>query len=175
MTTLSKRATPRQAMVLRMIEGACRNAAHAHPGQILDDRLARSIAKRAAGTLTSAWGAVLAAPPVRSEGGSVEPANGPLPGTGRTISGSGGSVAKNLRSRPGARQRSQWRAPLQLLRAAIESAVEEAVLRGELGRWMVAGRRSSGGNRNCGQQMAATAKHTRGCVLPPPPQIIGFG
>lgn len=114
-----------------MIEGACRNAAHAHPGQILDDRLARSIAKRAAGTLTSAWGAVLAVPLVWSEGGSVELANGPLPGTGRTLSGSGGSVANSYDSRPGARQRSQWRAPLQLLHKAIEIAVRDATIRGE--------------------------------------------
>src|SRR5260221_505732 len=68
MTSLYKRATPRQAMVLRMIEGAVKNAAHAHPGRTIDDRMARSIAKLAAGTLTSQWGSVLAAPRARSEG-----------------------------------------------------------------------------------------------------------
>lgn len=67
MASLYKRATPRQAQVLRMIEGACRNARDAHPGRPLDDMMIRSIAKRAAGTLTSQWGAVLAASE-RSEG-----------------------------------------------------------------------------------------------------------
>lgn len=45
-----------------MIEGAVVNAGHAHPEYSIDRRLARSIAKRAAGTLTSQWGSVLAAP-----------------------------------------------------------------------------------------------------------------
>lgn len=114
-----------------MIEGACRNAAHAHPGQILDDRLARSIAKRAAGTLTSAWGAVLAVPPVRSEGESVEVIDGQPTETRELANGFRGSVANSCYSRPGARQNHQWRAPLQLLRAVIENAVGEAILRGE--------------------------------------------
>ncbi len=66
MTTLSKRATPRQALLLRMVEGACRNAMHAHSGAVLDDKMCRSIAKRAAGTLAAQWAAVLAAPAVRT-------------------------------------------------------------------------------------------------------------
>lgn len=62
MTTLSKRATLRQARVLRMIEGAVKNALDAHPdyATMPRDKLARSIAKRAAGTLTAAWPDVLA-------------------------------------------------------------------------------------------------------------------
>ncbi len=67
MTTLRNRATPRQAVVMRMIEGAVRNAAHAHPGWNLTEKMARSISKRATGTLTSAWGSVLAAPQAPSE------------------------------------------------------------------------------------------------------------
>ena len=60
MVTLSKRATPSQQRILRIIEGAVLNAADAH--QIKrDERMARSIAKRAAGTLSSQWPDVLAA------------------------------------------------------------------------------------------------------------------
>ena len=63
MTSLYRRATPRQKKVLLMIEGACHNAAHAHPKWEFDPRLATSIAKRAAGTLTAQWPDVLAASP----------------------------------------------------------------------------------------------------------------
>lgn len=59
-------------MVYRMIEGACRNTISAHPNAILNAQLARSIAKRAAGTLTSGWRRVLAAPLVWSEGDSAQ-------------------------------------------------------------------------------------------------------
>lgn len=61
MTTLSHRATPAQHYILRAVAGAVRNVAHVHPGWITDPRAAGSIAKRATGTLTSQWGAVLAA------------------------------------------------------------------------------------------------------------------
>ena len=62
MATLYHRATPSQRLVLRMIEGAVKNAFHAHPdlSKIPLDKLARSIAKRAAGTLTAQWPEVLA-------------------------------------------------------------------------------------------------------------------
>lgn len=75
MTTLSKRATPAQRMVLRMVEGAVRNAGHHHPHWGLDDRIARSIAKRAAGTLTAQWLEVLAAsgPSDKANGDSLAP------------------------------------------------------------------------------------------------------
>lgn len=60
MTTLYKRATPSQARILRAVEGAIKNAHDAH-GREFDRRFARSIAKRAAGTLTAQWPEVLAA------------------------------------------------------------------------------------------------------------------
>jgi hypothetical protein len=121
MTTLYNRATPRQAVVLRMIEGAVRNAAHAHPNQPLDDRMARSIAKRAAGTLTAQWAAVLAAPRARSEGESENGKNRTAAGAiqlrnrsgrvGPTSGGSGPRDASEL----------QWRVPLHLLHKSIAS------------------------------------------------------
>src|ERR1700676_1608974 len=66
MTTLSKRATPAQNTVMRMIGGACLNAATAHPDWEFDPRLVASISKRATGTLTGQWPEALA----RSKGGS---------------------------------------------------------------------------------------------------------
>jgi hypothetical protein len=59
-TSLYRRATPAQALVLRMIEGAVKNAADAHPEMNLAPQHRRSIAKRAAGTLTAQWPEVLA-------------------------------------------------------------------------------------------------------------------
>ena len=59
MPSLYGRATPAQAKVLRIIEGAAFNAADAH-GVPRDTWMARSIAKRAAGTLTAQWPEVLA-------------------------------------------------------------------------------------------------------------------
>lgn len=56
-------------MVLRMVEGSVRDAAHCH-GIVLTDRFTRSIAKRAAGTLTAGWRDVLAAPMTPSARGS---------------------------------------------------------------------------------------------------------
>ena len=54
MTSLYKRASVRQARILKIVEGACRNAAHAHGEAVLPKNFARSVAKRAAGTLTAA-------------------------------------------------------------------------------------------------------------------------
>jgi len=54
MSTLSKRATPLQKQMLRIIEGAVMNAHHAHPGSdITIEHFARSVAKRAVGTLSA--------------------------------------------------------------------------------------------------------------------------
>ncbi len=60
MATLYKRATPAQRRILRVVEGAVLNAADAH-GRPRDRYIARSIAKRAAGTLSAQWAEVLAA------------------------------------------------------------------------------------------------------------------
>jgi hypothetical protein len=60
MVTLAKRATPSQHRILRIIEGAVLNASDAHR-LARDEQMARSIAKRATGTLTAQWPEVLAA------------------------------------------------------------------------------------------------------------------
>jgi len=62
MTTLYKRASPQQAQALRIIAGSVLNANDAHPGkyQGVDTRFARSVAKRATGTLFAQMADVLA-------------------------------------------------------------------------------------------------------------------
>lgn len=72
MATLYNRATPSQRRLLRIIEGAVKNACDAHPQKQVDARFARSISKRAAGTISAQWPELLAAkePPCRATGGS---------------------------------------------------------------------------------------------------------
>lgn len=60
MVTLAKRASPSQARILRIVEGAVLNASDAH-AMPRNEQFARSIAKRATGTLTAQWPEVLAA------------------------------------------------------------------------------------------------------------------
>jgi len=62
MTALYKRASPQQAQALRIIAGAVLNTNDAHPGkyQGIDARFARSVAKRATGTLFAQMADVLA-------------------------------------------------------------------------------------------------------------------
>lgn len=76
MASLYKRATPSQTRILRIVEGAVRNAAHAHQGVTVPNTFARSVAKRAAGTLTAGWPEVLAAKLTPSNR-SVGRVNGP--------------------------------------------------------------------------------------------------
>jgi len=61
MASLYKRATLSQVRILRAVEGAVKNAADAHSCDTLPRNFARSVAKRAAGTLTAQWPDVLAA------------------------------------------------------------------------------------------------------------------
>lgn len=127
MSSLYKRATLRQAVVLRMIEGAVRNAAHAHPGGRIDDEsIAPSISKRAAGTLTAAWPAVLAAPRVRSDGAREQRHSPGAADAGQTFTGAGNTgVLPFCHDRRGA-SRVSWRAPVRLLHRAIGNACSDA-------------------------------------------------
>lgn len=65
MATLYKRATPSQARILRAVAGAVKNVGDAHPEYGFNEYMARSIAKRACGTLTAQWPDVLAAKSVK--------------------------------------------------------------------------------------------------------------
>ena len=61
MATLYKTATPLQKRMLKIIEGAVINTYHAHKEKpISPERFARSVAKRAVGTLTAQMQDVLA-------------------------------------------------------------------------------------------------------------------
>lgn len=62
MTSLYKRANGPQFRMLAIVAGAVLNAAYHHPGKPVDKRFARSVAKRAVGTLSAQWAEVLAAP-----------------------------------------------------------------------------------------------------------------
>lgn len=65
MTSLYKRASPPQARILRAVAGAVKNVGDAHPEYGLNEYMARSIAKRACGTLTAQWPDMLAAKSVK--------------------------------------------------------------------------------------------------------------
>jgi hypothetical protein len=71
MATLWNRATPPQYRMLRAIAGAVRNTAHAHQLE-MPKNFARSVAKRATGTLTAQWPDVLAATSQRRQEGRVK-------------------------------------------------------------------------------------------------------
>ncbi len=61
MSSLWKRASPREVKVLRIIAGAVLNTNDAHPGRyVVDAKFARGVAKRAVGTLSAQWSGVLA-------------------------------------------------------------------------------------------------------------------
>lgn len=95
MTSLYKRASIRQRRVLRIIEGAVRNAAHAHPECNLLPTFARSVAKRATGTLTAQWPDVLALPREASDSANAKLHGGARAPDGdigfHRLSGRGGS------------------------------------------------------------------------------------
>ena len=94
MASLYKRATPAQHLVLRMVEGAVKNAFDVHPqGSCSVEYLARSIAKRAAGTLTAGWPDVLA----RAQAGSDGLAN--------TVPSARPAASDLLEGRPGVQAR----------------------------------------------------------------------
>ncbi len=122
MVPLRNRATPAQNMILRMIEGACQNAADAHPTLKFDRRLIRSIGKRAAGTLTSQWGAVLARSKVGSESaGSIGSAASTTEPTTPAIVARGAS-------------RWSWRTPLWVLHRTLSDEIGDARRNGDLER-----------------------------------------
>jgi hypothetical protein len=80
MTSIARRATPSQARIMRAVEGAVKNAVDHHPDWEIDPRFRRSIAKRAAGTLTAGWPDTLAAArAVRQTDGASEFSRSPSP------------------------------------------------------------------------------------------------
>ena len=82
MSTLSKRATPSQQRIMRAVEGAVRNVAHYHPDWQFRPEFARSIAKRATGTISASWPELLAAP-MRSDSADAGRRESALPSASR--------------------------------------------------------------------------------------------
>jgi hypothetical protein len=97
---------PRQNQLFRAIYGAVKNTADAHPGWQVDvNKIARSVAKRAAGTISAQWGpGLLAAHSMPSD--SAEPPTlvlgGAQPRTAalRTPCGTGRGASGPIRGRP---------------------------------------------------------------------------
>lgn len=114
MATLAKRATPRQQLVMRMVAGAVMNAGHAHPAWKISPVMARSIAKRATGTLTANWPDVLAAPRALSESAASQSLTG------------GATSGTHVNATGGGRASTRVRAPLAVLHGAIGSMAAEA-------------------------------------------------
>jgi len=77
MATLYNRAGPSQRRILRIVEGAVKNACDAHGFRGAPHNFARSVAKRAAGTLSAQWPEVLAAemPSDRAKAENLRPAS----------------------------------------------------------------------------------------------------
>lgn len=100
MATLWKRATPTQYRMLRAIAGAVMNAAHAHSLDV-SKNFARSVAKRATGTLTAQWPEVLAATANRRQEGSRDSSKSRPPRGGHSKNGlSEGDRLRLLRRSP---------------------------------------------------------------------------
>lgn len=106
MATLWNRATSPQYRMLRAIAGAVRNTAHAHQLE-MPKNFARSVAKRATGTLTAQWPDVLAATSQRRQEGQRERLVSRCPECSQTLKGhSKGDRLRLLRRSP---IRSLWK------------------------------------------------------------------
>lgn len=112
--------TKAHVRVFRAVEGAVLNAAHGHPGWKLSSTMARSIAKRAAGTLTAEWPEVLADRQLPSEKAHDPGAGGHWPPRRRVTNP----------SRAGARS-ATGRAPLKFLWVKLARLIGEAKRAGD--------------------------------------------
>lgn len=98
MTSLYNRATPSQTRILRAVEGAVKNTTDAHPELQISPRHRRSIAKRAAGTLSAQWPAVLAAKP--SDSGQARRINRSPAPSSETLKAKGRGASQVRRRSP---------------------------------------------------------------------------
>jgi hypothetical protein len=123
MASLYKRATPSQRRILRAVEGVVKNVADHHSDFAYTPRLARSIAKRAAGTLTAQWPDVLAAALLPSDQADVKPVSSRRPLTAHTRKQSERGASQVIR-----------RSPLVRLWKEISSMVNPAKKAGQVER-----------------------------------------
>lgn len=135
MASLYKRATPSQARILRIVEGAIRDAQHIHADIVVSERHCRSIAKRAAGTLSSQWGDVLAETRAANRGrpertpGQV---NNRRPGSeGQAVFPTEGTATPDQRRARRGRLRLQRRSPLSKIAKALGDQIGHAQRAGQ--------------------------------------------
>lgn len=119
MASLYRRASPAQRAILRIVEGAVKNACDAHPHLAISPQHRRSIAKRAAGTLSAQWPEVLAAG--NQSSGSDVGSLSSSPVTGR----------QTARRRPGGERSSTKRFPLRRLIAELARPIRDLKLTGQ--------------------------------------------
>jgi hypothetical protein len=123
MASLYKRATPSQAQILRIVEGAVKNATDAHPNLDIGPQHRRSIAKRAAGTLTAQWPQVLAAGIQSSESGG-----------GLTVSRPRRQASCSMKAAGREAPQRHQRFPLRRLIAEIARPIRDLKLSGQMER-----------------------------------------
>lgn len=131
MPSLYKRATPPQARIMRAVEGAVKNASDAH-GWNLDRRVGRSIAKRAAGTLSAQWPEVLAATSLPSDWLSTYAPSGKSSALTPCYKGRDG-VAQVVKPAPGASvSDTRRRSPLSRVWKKLAIAIGKAKREGQI-------------------------------------------
>lgn len=124
---MNRRTHPTQRQLMRIVRGAVKNTADAHPGWNINPEIATSIAKRAAGTLRAQWLEVLAARSVPSdEADGLSAIQGHRPPGGRT----------GCQGRPGRRaaRLTHRRSPLPLLWQRISARIKPAKIAGRTDR-----------------------------------------
>lgn len=110
--------TPAQEKIFRAVAGAVVNAAHGHPDWKLNKTIARSIAKRAAGTLCANWPEVLAARLLSERGESCPISRPPRAPRGSGRAKRGASLVKR-------------RSPFNLVHNAVGAMAGEAKRTGQ--------------------------------------------
>ena len=129
MSSLYKRANKTQIRILRAVEGAVKNVKDAHPDWPIEPHMARSIAKRAAGTISSQAGLLAGCKPSQSDSDGVssvcrpiaEPAHllKPVPGGAQTSKPLQGPLDGPVALKKGERLSWLRRSPLDVLRADL--------------------------------------------------------
>jgi hypothetical protein len=133
MTSLYNRATPSQQRILRIVEGAVKNTCDAHAADVrLPPRFARSVAKRAAGTLSAQWADVLAAKAPSGKARKAQLSTASEPNDAGTVSNA--SVAANRLERRGrvTSHLVERRDPIRILEKQIFSQMKQIKISGNI-------------------------------------------
>jgi hypothetical protein len=128
MSSLYNRATPSQQRILRAVEGAIKNACDAHPELKISPHHRRSIAKRAAGTLSAQWPEVLAAPSASSESGAALTLTRPRRRSSHVLKAAGREVPQRYQRFPLRRLISELARPIRDLKLSGQAERAEAFI-----------------------------------------------